>query len=80
MGVQLDSISIKKAYGSVRREVLYNIVVEFGVPMKLVRLIKMCLNKTYTKVRIGRHLSDNFPIQNDPENGMFYRHCFSILL
>jgi hypothetical protein len=27
----------------VRREVLYNILIELGVPMKLVRLIKMCL-------------------------------------
>jgi hypothetical protein len=34
------------------------------VPMKLVRLIKMCLNETCGKVRIGKHLSDNLPIQN----------------
>jgi hypothetical protein len=33
-----------KAYDSVRREVLYNILIEFGVPLKLVRLTKMCLN------------------------------------
>jgi hypothetical protein len=33
--------------------------------MKLVRLIKMCLNETYSKVHIGKHLSDSFPIQND---------------
>jgi hypothetical protein len=26
---------IKKAYDSVRREVLYSILIEFGVPMKL---------------------------------------------
>jgi hypothetical protein len=32
--------------------------------MKLVRAIKMCFNETYSKVRIGKHLSDNFPIQN----------------
>jgi hypothetical protein len=34
-------IHFKKAYDTMRREVLYNIVIEFGVPMKLVRLIKM---------------------------------------
>ena len=36
-------IDFKKAYDSVRWEVLYNILIEFGIPMKLVRLIKMCL-------------------------------------
>jgi hypothetical protein len=33
--------------------------------MRLVRLIKMCLNETYRRVRIGKHLSDMFPIGND---------------
>jgi hypothetical protein len=41
-------IDFKKAYDSVRKEVLYNIVTEFGVSMILVRLIKMCLNETYS--------------------------------
>jgi hypothetical protein len=52
----------------VRREVLYNILIEFGIPMKLVRLIKMCLNETYSKVHIGKHLSDSF-IQNGLKQG-----------
>jgi hypothetical protein len=38
---------------------------EFKEPMKLVRLVKMCLNETYSKVPIGKHLSDDIPIQND---------------
>jgi hypothetical protein len=56
-------IDFKKAYDSVRREVLYNIFIEFGIHMKLARLIKMCLNETYCKVHIGKHLCDRFPLQ-----------------
>jgi hypothetical protein len=62
-------IDLKKAYDSVRKEVLYNILIEFEVPMKLVWLVKMCLNETYSKVRIGKHLSDSFPIQNGLKQG-----------
>jgi hypothetical protein len=47
-----------------RREVLYSILIAFGVPMKLVSLI-MCFNETYRKVRIGTH----FPIQNGLKQG-----------
>jgi hypothetical protein len=35
-------IDFRKAHDSVRRKVLYNVLIEFGVPVKLVRLIKMC--------------------------------------
>jgi hypothetical protein len=40
--------------------------------MKLVILMKICLNGTYG-VCIGKHVSDNFPVQNG-------RRCFSALL
>jgi hypothetical protein len=33
--------------------------------MKVVRLIKICLNETRNNVLIGKHLSDMFSIQND---------------
>jgi hypothetical protein len=62
-------IDFKKAYDSVKREVLYNILLEFGVPKKPVRLVKMCLNETYSKVRVGKLLSDKFPIQNGLKQG-----------
>jgi hypothetical protein len=29
----------------------------------------MSLNETYMKVRIGKHLSDNFPIRNSLKQG-----------
>jgi hypothetical protein len=56
-------IEFRKAYDSVKEEVLYSILLEFGIPKKLVKLIKMSLNETYSKVRVGKHLPDKFPIQ-----------------
>jgi len=57
-------IDFKKAHDSVKREVLCTSLIEFSVPMKLVRLIKMYLNETYSTVREGKHFSDMFPIKN----------------
>jgi hypothetical protein len=50
-------IDFKKAYDSVRREALYNILIEFEIPRKLVGLIKMCLNETYSRVHTGKNLT-----------------------
>jgi hypothetical protein len=57
-------IDFKKAYDSFKREVSYNILTEFGIPRKLVGLIKMCLNETYNTVGIGKYQCDKFPVQN----------------
>jgi hypothetical protein len=45
---------IKEAYGSVRKEVLYSILIEFGMLMRLVRLTKMSLNEMHSNIRIRR--------------------------
>jgi hypothetical protein len=62
-------IDFKKAYDSLRREVLHNILIEFGITRKLVRLIKMCLWETYSRVRVGKNLSDRIPIRNGLKEG-----------
>jgi len=48
---------------------LYGILIEFGILVKLFKPIKMCLNKSYSKIHIGENLSDAFPIQNDLKQG-----------
>jgi hypothetical protein len=37
--------------------------------MKLLRLIKIRLKETYSKVHIGKDLPDNFSIQNNLKQG-----------
>jgi hypothetical protein len=52
-------IHLKKAYDSVRREVLYDFPIEFGIFLELVRLMKIC-----SRVRLCKNLSDIYPIKN----------------
>ena len=62
-------IDLKKTYDSVRREIFYSISIEFGIPMNLVRLIKMCLTEMYNRVQVGKNLPDMFPIRNGLKPG-----------
>jgi len=48
----------------------------FGIPMKLVRLIEMCLSETFSRVRVGKNLSGLFPIRSGLKQG----EAFSPLL
>jgi hypothetical protein len=57
-------IDFKKTNDSVRTGVLCNILFEFGIPTRQARLIKMCLNETYNRVRLDKYLSDAFHINN----------------
>ena len=72
-------IHFKKAYYLVERggEALYNILIEF-----VVRVIKICLNATYSVVRVGNHLSHMFPIMNGLKKRCFiatsFHLCFTV--
>jgi hypothetical protein len=56
-------IYFKKACDSVRGEIMYNILIEFCIHIKLVRLIKMCLTETYSRFWVFKYLSDIYPIK-----------------
>jgi len=49
---------------------------EFGNIIQLVKPIKMCLNETYSRVRVSKPLFDIFPIKN----GLKQRNTASPLL
>jgi hypothetical protein len=61
----------KKVCHSVRQQILYSILTEICMPVKLVRLIRIRLNKTCSKVCIGKILSDAFHVQNSLKQGNF---------
>jgi hypothetical protein len=50
--VQQLFIDFKKVCVSVKRENIYNILLEFVIPQKLIRQIKMCLNENCIKVHV----------------------------
>ena len=53
--------------------------------MKLVRLIKICLNETYSRVRVDKYLSDVFHIEHCSKQGdalspLFFKCALVMLL
>ena len=53
-------IDYKQAYDTINRTKQVEIMKEFGIPMKLVRLVKMTLMSTNNKVKIQGKLSSSF--------------------
>jgi hypothetical protein len=51
-------VDFNKAYDSVRREVLYSILIEFGVPVKLVRLFPFQTENLFPDA--GAHIEEYF--------------------
>jgi len=79
IGVQCSSepgfIDFQQAYDSVSREFLYNILIEFCIPMKLVSIIKLCLTEMYSRVRVCKNLPTRFLLGMVRNMEKFYRHC-----
>lgn len=62
-------VDFKKAYDSIDREVLLNILNEFGVDLKLLALIRATLTDTKSKVKFLGCLSDSFEVKTGVRQG-----------
>jgi hypothetical protein len=69
-------IDFKKAYDSARRE-LGSILIEFRMPTKIVGLIEMCLNETYSTVHIGKNLK-SFLFKSSERKRCFITMAFNL--
>ena len=55
--------------------IVYNVLIEVVNLMKLIRLMNMYLNETYSRVRVGKNLSDI----SSSKNGLKQRKCFKAI-
>jgi hypothetical protein len=68
--VHMKYVDFEKTYHSVFRRKLYEILITFGIPKKLVRLVqKMCMAGSQGGVRLGNELSEFFPSHNGLRQG-----------
>ena len=62
-------VDFKQAYDSVDRVKLLNGLDELGIPTKLIRLIKATMDKSASKVRVGKEATDIFQTQSGLRQG-----------
>jgi sorting nexin-29 len=78
-------IDYKKAYDTINRAELVEIMKEFGIPMKLIRLVKMTLTNTNSKVKIQGKLSPSFETmivlrQGDSLSTLLFNLCMEKII
>jgi len=67
--LQLLFIHFKQAYDSINRTHLHEILKKFGIPKKLVNLIKMTLQISNRKTQIQGQLTEAFGIERGLRQG-----------
>ena len=55
-------VDFKKAYDSIRRDKLYAIMADFGIPNKLIRLTKATVENSAYYVKVGTIMTDGFKV------------------
>jgi hypothetical protein len=69
-------VDFKQAHDSIQRKKLYTIMYEFGLPPKLVRLVRATMTGTEAQVKVQTELTDTFEIRQGLKQG-HWPQCFS---
>jgi len=67
--VHMCFVDFKQAYDSIVRNKLWAALEEFGIPKKLIDLIKACNTNTMCKVKFGNGTSDSFKVSTGLKQG-----------
>jgi hypothetical protein len=62
--LHLAFIDLTKAYDSVNRNALWQVLYTYGVPTRLIDLLEDLHLRTQATVLFGGHLGGNFPVTN----------------
>jgi hypothetical protein len=62
-------IHFSKAFNSVHRPALWKILAHYGIPNKIISIIKMLYTEFQAKEICGTNLTDNFSIQTGVKQG-----------
>ncbi|KAL4141596.1 hypothetical protein QTP88_004212 [Uroleucon formosanum] len=67
--VYLLFVDFKQAYDSIARSTLWNVMVQLGIPAKLVRMVKACMKNSRCKVKFNSVLSKEFTVTTGVRQG-----------
>ncbi|CAH1721690.1 unnamed protein product [Aphis gossypii] len=62
-------IDYKQAYDSIDREILWKILKNFGLPTKLINMIKLCNTNISSRVKVNNEISSPFTINSGLKQG-----------
>jgi hypothetical protein len=69
MDLHILFVGFKQAFDSVCRDALYKGLHELGIPGKLIRLVRMTMDNTRARVKVGNKLSDPFIFNKGVKQG-----------
>jgi hypothetical protein len=62
-------IDFRQAYGHINREKLYEAMIHFLIPVKIIRLVRLTMTSTESQVRVQTELKDSIATEQGLKQG-----------